>query len=188
MADITIEQAIALRDTISPPMFIINNLLHNEGMVIYIDMACGRILELLDEHPEYQEYIYLDIRKFDIRVTLFGFWIIKNILLSYITEERYQEYFYALRVKNEQVQAWNGMINLLKGFSNKQLHSLKKEIKHTLVGQEEERILNYVLCELKARRLLSIIKNWYHKQKELLSIHIRGYKVSRTLKRIPFQL
>lgn len=187
MAELTMEQAIALRDTISEPRYIINNLLYNEGMKMYINMACGKILELVDQNLEYQKDIFLNIMDWNVEVTVFGFLLIKSIMLSYISEERYEEYLYYLRLKNEQVQTWNDMINLLRGFSNKQLHSLKKEVKGIQDIEERERMRNYVLCELKARSLPSLVSNWYHKQKQLFGVHIRGYRISQSLKKSPIQ-
>lgn len=177
MADITIEQAIALRDTISPPTFIINNLLHNEGMETYADMACCRILELVDEHPEYQDDIYLDIMEFNVRVTLFGFWLVKSILLSYISEERYQEYMYALRVKNEQVQAWNNMIKLLRGLSRQILRKTLHDLRNISDASDRECIRGYIKAELRARGIKNKVQQRTLYFIQYSKINIRAFMI-----------
>lgn len=187
MENITLEGAISKRDTIASPRYIINNILENEGMGSYTEMACSRILKLADEHQISDEDICLNFIDFNVQVTLFGFLFVKSILLSYISEKRYQEYLYALRLKNEQVQTWNGMINLLRGFSKKQLHKLQKQIKESKEEKDKERMLSLVQCELRARSLISIIKNRYYRLKIKIFIGIRGHKVIQLMKRNPVQ-
>lgn len=177
MENITLEGAISKRDTIASPRYIINNILENEGMGSYVEMACSRILQLADEHQISDEDICLNFIDFNVQVTLFGFLFVKSILLSYISEEKYQEYLYALRVKNEQVQAWNGMINFLRGFSKKQLHKLQKEIKESKEEKDKERMLSLVQCELKARSFGSAIKNWYQKIKLKIYVNVKAYSI-----------
>jgi hypothetical protein len=181
MADITIEQAIALRDTISSPTFIINNLLHNEGMETYVDMACSRMLELVDEHPEYQEDIYLDIMEFNVRVTVVGFWLIKNILLSYISEEKWQEYMKYIKLKNEQIQTWNDMIKLLRGFNRKQLINIFKEADDKFSNEDKERMQSYVKAELKARSIKNKVSQRIMYFIKYSRLNMRAFKIKSLL-------
>jgi len=183
MANITMESAIASRDIIAEPYYIVKEILYKEGMELYADIACERILKFMDDNLDYHEYIHLNFLNSNIEVPLFGFLIIKSILLSYISEETYQEYLYALRLKNEQVQAWNGMIVFLRELSRKKLYKLRRDIKASLIEKDKERLLELVQCELKARSFLNGIRNRFYILKLRVSFRVRVSEIIRSIKR-----
>lgn len=153
-------------------------ILKKEGFEQYEKMAYGRILERLDSDPEYNKDIFLDLINIDIEVTVFGFLLIKDILLSYMTEEKYEEYLYLLRLHTERAEYGNNIIKLLKNASRKQLKNMLYEVSE---GEDDARIDMYVKAELKARSLINIFVLQANSIRFNLVLFYHSIKIKRLL-------
>ncbi len=175
-------EAIFNRDTLGEPCLIIDNILENQGFGNYKKIAGTRIMERLDEHPECDNDIRLDLFAFDIRVTVFGFLLIKDIMLSYITEERFNKYLKLLRLERELVEHQNVMIKFLKEQKRKKLKSMLVELKTVDIHHDHDRVDSYIRAELKARSYTNKLTNTIKGIRRKYNIWVRGLDIQHAVR------
>lgn len=161
---------------------VIEKIFKNEKMEIYTEIACVRILELCDE-MKLEKDIILDITDCTVKVTLFGFLMVKHIMLSYISEEKYEQYVKLLRLHTEEANLKNKIVKILQEQKNKELKEWITEIqKHPIGDEDGARIMDLINEELESRKILTKVRFLIKSAGNKLRNSITLYKVLVKLK------
>lgn len=131
------------------PMYDIHEILLHYGMDLYGDMCCQRIAgdELIDG-----TYIMIDFfSPGHIQVDRRGLNKSKDILLSYIQQEDFEQIDDLINTDSTYARRSNDMLRLLRSYSKKKLRKILEEAQESS-DEDKERISQFINEDLKSRR------------------------------------